>query len=125
MKRGLVFAKYGTRAASTRQRFVQAEPFLKQADIEIDIAPLFDNAYLDRLFSGKKQSLGDIFSSYTKRIAKLFSTRDYDFIWVHCELFPYLPSLMERLVAISGKPVIYDYDEAGNRREGQGEACAP
>lgn len=112
MKRGLVFAKYGTRAASTRQRFVQAEPFLNQAGIEIDIAPLFDNAYLDRLFSGKKQSMGSVAGAYVKRIAKLFATRDYDFIWVHCELFPYLPSFMERLVSISGKPVIYDYDDA-------------
>jgi glycosyltransferase involved in cell wall biosynthesis len=112
MKRGLVFAKYGTRAASTRQRFVQAEPFLKQAGIEIAIAPLFDNTYLDRLFNGQKQSMGNIAGAYAKRIAKLFSARDYDFIWVHCELFPYLPSFMERLVSISGKPVIYDYDDA-------------
>ncbi len=112
MKRGLVFAKYGTRAASTRQRFVQAEPFLKQAGIEIDIAPLFDNAYLDRLFSGQKQSMGSIVAAYTKRIQLLLTSHEVDFIWVHCELFPYLPSFMERLVSISGKPVIYDYDDA-------------
>jgi glycosyltransferase involved in cell wall biosynthesis len=112
MKRGLVLAKYGTRAASTRQRFVQAEPYLQDAGITIDIAPLFDNAYLDRLFTGQKQSPRQIARAYLQRIATLLGARRYDFIWVHCELFPYLPGVMERLASFSGKPIIYDYDDA-------------
>ncbi len=112
MKRGLVFAKYGTLAASTRQRFVQAVPYLEQAGISIEIHPLFDNAYLARLFSGKPRSKASVAAAYLKRFGKLLTTRDYDFIWVHCELFPYLPGAFERLVALSGKPVIFDYDDA-------------
>jgi len=112
MKRGLVLAKYGTLAASTRQRFVQAAPYLKQAGIEINIHPLFNNAYLDRLFSGQKQPLGSIALAYIHRIRTLFTARDYDFIWVHCELFPYLQGFMEQLVSLSDKPVIYDFDDA-------------
>lgn len=112
MKRGLVFAKYSTLAASTRQRIVQAIPYLEQAGLSVDIHPLFDNDYLGRLFSGQNRPASGVALAYAKRVADLFDTRDHDFLWVHCELFPYLPGFMERLIGISGKPVIFDYDDA-------------
>jgi len=112
MKRGLVFAKYSTLAASTRQRIVQAMPYLEQAGIALNIHPLFDNDYLARLFSGQSRSAVGVANAYVKRVARLLNTRDYDFLWVHYELFPYLPGFMERLIGISGKPVLYDFDDA-------------
>jgi len=112
MKRGLAFAKYSTLAASTRQRIVQATPYLEQAGIALDIHPLFDNDYLARLFSGQRRTAVGVVSAYIKRVADLLNTRDHDFLWVHCELFPYLPGFVERLIGMSGKPVVYDFDDA-------------
>lgn len=112
MKRGLVFAKYGTRAASTRQRFVQAMPYLNAAGISIDIQPLFDNAYLDRLFADGSRHPMAVLRAYAARMKALLTCKEYDFLWVHCELFPYLPGWMEALIGCSKKPILYDFDDA-------------
>jgi len=47
-----------------------------------------------------------------KRLGWLFRLRRYDVIWLHCELFPYLPGMFEKLVGLGGKPLVYDYDDA-------------
>lgn len=111
-KRGLIFCKYGPKAASTRQRFLQAAPYLEAAGITLDIRPLFDNAYLTRLFHEGQRRPQDIFMAYASRLRDLLRMRNYDFIGVYCELFPYLPGLLETLVATAGKPVLYDIDDA-------------
>jgi hypothetical protein len=80
MKRGLVFAKYGARAASTRQRFVQAMPYLQREGITIDICPLFDDTYLDNFFSGGTRKPLQMLKAYGKRMFDLFKCGDYDFI---------------------------------------------
>jgi len=38
--------------------------------------------------------------------------RDFDVIWLQKELFPYLPGIIERFIFLSGKPVVYDFDDA-------------
>ncbi len=35
-----------------------------------------------------------------------------DLIWVYAELFPWLPAMFERLALRSGKPLVYDFDDA-------------
>lgn len=112
MKRGLVFSKYDTRAASTRQRFVQAMPYLALKNITVDIAPLFGNQYLDQLFTQGKRSSSAVLQAYATRFYTLLTRNNYDFFWVHCELFPYLPGMFESLVGMAKKPIIYDYDDA-------------
>ena len=112
MKQVLVFAKYSTLAASTRQRIVQAIPYLEKAGLSLDIHPLFDNEYLGRMFSGQSRSVSSVARAYAKRVIDLVRSRNHDLLWVQCELFPYLPGSMERLIGLSGKPVIYDYDDA-------------
>jgi glycosyltransferase involved in cell wall biosynthesis len=41
----------------------------------------------------------------------LVGARDADLYWVYVELLPYVPAAIERL-ATSGKPVVYDFDDA-------------
>lgn len=110
--RGLVFAKYGDRAASTRQRFVQFAPYLAMQQITLDIAPLFDNAYLETLFLEGKRNKFQTFLCYLKRLQQLRVAKDYDFVVVQYELFPYLPGFMEALIGLTHKPVFYDIDDA-------------
>jgi len=108
----LAFLKYGTLAASTRQRLVQYEPFLARAGIEVEYLPLLDNDHVRRLAAGRRASPTEVAGRYSKRIYQLLTRRDFDLLWVHCELFPYLPGLFERLAAATGKPIVFDYDDA-------------
>ena len=111
-KRGLVFAKYGDLAASTRQRFVQAIPYLAEQNITLDIVPLFDNDYLALLFTKGQRNRIAILKAYLRRAKSLWRCRDYDFIFVQYELFPYLPGAFETLLNFTKKPVFYDIDDA-------------
>jgi len=108
----LALMKYGTLSASTRQRLVQFMPFLRSHGIEVTLDPLLDNLYLEAMFKGEAARPGAVAAAYLRRLWRLLRRRDFDLIWVHSELFPYLPGAFERLAGLAGKPVICDFDDA-------------
>ena len=106
------FTKYDRQAASTRQRLLQYLPRLAEAGIHVDVFPLLSDDYVQALETGGGFSKGEVVISYAKRLAMLLRGVKADCIFVYAELFPYLPAVFERLVFRSGKPVIYDFDDA-------------
>jgi len=112
MKSILVLTKYGDLAATTRQRFLQYQEELESNDIKLVIEPLLDNEYLRNMFKGSRTKKMIIIRSYIRRLKLLIFNKDFDAIWVQYELFPYLPSIFEKLISLSGKPILYDFDDA-------------
>lgn len=112
MKRGLVFSKYGDLAASTRQRISQMQPYLAQAGISLEFAPLFDNAYLEQTLGRGERSALATLAAYGRRLKQLHHAKEADFVWIQYELFPYLPEGFEALIGSVKKPIILDYDDA-------------
>lgn len=110
--RVLALAKYGTRAASTRQRMLQYAPFLARHGVDLDLRPLLDNDYLDALMNGRAKSRTGVARSYIRRLGDLRTVGRYDAVWVQYDLFPYLPLLDGLLPALSRTPVVYDLDDA-------------
>lgn len=110
--RVLSLTKYGRNAASTRQRVLQYIPELRAAGIDVDHHALLGSDYVASLSTGGRYSKAAIAASYARRLVELGSARGYDLIWVYAELFPYLPKTFERLAFLSGKPVLYDIDDA-------------
>ena len=108
----LALTKSGPLAASTRQRFIQYEPTLAEAGIEVTYSPLLDDAHVQRVANGKRASPVAVAIAYARRLKDLISARRFDALWIHCELFPYLPSGFERLAFLHAKPIIFDYDDA-------------
>lgn len=108
----VLLTKYGNLAASTRQRFNQYTPFLEDCGFEIIHQPLLSNRYINNLNSNKNQKLGYLTACYLKRLKWIFSRPDIDLVWLHCELFPFLPGFMEKLVSLISKPVVLDFDDA-------------
>lgn len=104
--------RYGSLAASTRQRFEQYAPFLSDAGFKTESWPLFDDDYLKQLYDGKNKGPLYTLKSYWRRIAQLATRRDIDLVWVHYELFPYLPGFLERSITLLGAPIVYDFDDA-------------
>jgi len=107
-----LLTKYGNLAASTRQRFLQYRPFFESAGYEFDEQPLLDNAYLERLYEGHPRDLKHITYQYIQRLFWLINKCDADVLWLHCELFPYLPGVLERFARFPGKPIVFDFDDA-------------
>jgi glycosyltransferase involved in cell wall biosynthesis len=106
------FTKYDRDAASTRQRVLQYLPALEAAGFEVSHHPLLGNDYVRSLAGGPPAAPGPIVASYLKRFMQLVAGPECDLIWVYAEAFPYLPAWFERLLIRSGKPVIYDFDDA-------------
>lgn len=108
----LALAKYGARAASTRQRLLQYRPFLARHGVELDVRSLLDDDYIDALMDGCPRSRAAVARAYGRRLRELALARGYDAIWVQYEIFPYLPLLDGLLAAASPRPIIYDIDDA-------------
>jgi glycosyltransferase involved in cell wall biosynthesis len=108
----LAFMKYGDLAASTRQRLMLYEPYLAAAGFTVEYQPLLKNDHIRRLALGRRAAIGATAWAYLTRLWLLVTRRNHDVVWVHYELFPYLPGWAERLAGFSGKPVVVDYDDA-------------
>ena len=110
--RVLALAKYGDGAASTRQRICQYSPLLARAGIHLDLNVLLDNDYVRSLAGDTRASPARIIASYWRRIFSLLVGRRYDLYWVYADLFPYLPSIFDRILFRQGKPVVVEWDDA-------------
>lgn len=108
----LVLTKYPRIGASSRLRTLQYLPLLEQQGFEFTVRSLFDEAYLDTLYSSGSRSKLAIVKYYVKRLFTLFSVYSYDLIWIEYELFPYLPAFSECFLTLIGKKYIVDYDDA-------------
>ncbi|MES2902605.1 MAG: glycosyltransferase family 4 protein [Pseudomonadota bacterium] len=106
------FTKYDREAASTRQRVLQYLPHLAAAGIEVEVQPLLDDGYVRALATGTVASRTAIAAAYARRLRQLLRPQTADLVWVYAELFPWLPARFERLAFRSGKPLIYDFDDA-------------
>ena len=108
----LALTKYGSQAASTRQRFVQYEPYLREAGMQVRYQSLLGDDHIRRLAQGRTGSPVAVGVSYLRRIATLVAQSHADLIWIQCELFPYVPGAAELLATWRGRPIVYDFDDA-------------
>lgn len=108
----LALAKYGPRAASTRQRLLQYAPYLAGSGIDIDLRPLLDDTYLTGLMKGERASRTGVARAYARRLADVTAMRDHDLLWIQYEMFPYLPLIDGLLARFASRPIIYDIDDA-------------
>lgn len=106
------FTKYGSMAASTRQRLLQYVPHLAAAGIEVEYHPLLPDDYVRGMATGEPYPRRKTAAAYLERFRQLALGSDADAIWIYAELFPYLPGALEKLAFRSGKPVVYDCDDA-------------
>lgn len=111
MIRVLALSKYDRMAASPRHRFIQFQPALRAQGVELELSPLFDDAYLKERFSSGRARPEHVVRAVLRRMRALVEARRWDLVIVHCELVPYLPPWFER-VALAGVPYVYDYDDA-------------
>jgi len=106
-----VLARYGRRGASSRLRMFQFLPWLQEKGFETRMAPFFEDAYLQRLYSGRS-TLGPSLQAYARQIRALPGLADQDLIWIEKEALPWLPWAFERRLLPRHVPIVSDYDDA-------------
>lgn len=106
----LVLSRYDRLGASSRLRMMQYLPWLEAGGIETRFAPFFDNAYLERLYEGKRGR--EIVGYYMRRVGQVRRASWADVIWLEKEALPWLPAGLERWLLPRGVSVVSDYDDA-------------
>ncbi len=108
----LLLTKYGPKAASSRQRFVQFLPRLEQAGIECTLAPLLDDEYLEHKFSVGSAPPGATAKAFLARIRALLGAGKHDLAVIQYELLPFVPRGVEAALRGYRMPYVYDFDDA-------------
>lgn len=108
----LLLTRYASLGASSRVRFYQYLSYLEGHGIQVDAAPLFDNEYLTRLYSGRRPEWRALAKAYFKRISVLCHAQRYDLVWLEYEALPWLPAWLEMRLGLARRPFIVDYDDA-------------
>ncbi len=108
----LALTRYGRKGASSRMRFEQFVTALSELNVNVEIAPLLRDNYLERLYSRQPKAIGDIIFDYFNRLICLMKARKFDLLWIEKELFPDLPGWFEYLLNFFGIRYVVDYDDA-------------
>lgn len=107
----LLMSRYDRLGASSRLRSYQYLPYLNQHGVDVEISPLFDDAYVKGLYIRKVSRL-QVVLAYIQRLRQIFNVRSYDLIWVEKEVLPWVPAFLELLLLRRTRPLVVDYDDA-------------
>jgi glycosyltransferase involved in cell wall biosynthesis len=112
--RVLFFLPHTRAAAGCRYRVHQYIPYLESQGVQCELRELVGPALYRIMYEpGRRLEKVALFArDAASRIADIRDARNYDVIFVHRECFPIGPAFIETLVAKSGKPIVYDFDDA-------------
>lgn len=105
----LALTRYDRQGASSRLRTMQYLPALAEAGLETRVESLFDAAYLEQMYAGRR-SARTVLAFLLRRISGL--AREADVIWLEKEALPWVPWMVEKLFWPRNTPIITDYDDA-------------
>jgi glycosyltransferase involved in cell wall biosynthesis len=97
-----------------RYRLEQWEPLLRERGVDITYASFEDEKLHALLYKrgmmGKKLQL--VTSGLGRRLSLVRKVKDYDLVYIFREAALLGPPVFERLIAESGVPVVFDFDDA-------------
>ncbi len=107
----LAFSRYAQLGASSRLRLYQYLPYLKDAGIEVTVAPLLDDDYIRGLYANNvsKRLVG---KAYVARLMYMLRAGRFDVVWVEKEMLPWIPGWIELKCFPNNIPWVVDYDDA-------------
>lgn len=112
MKKVLLLSKYTRLGASTRLRTMQFIPSLENTGYVVIQQSLFDDDYLNKIYTKQKVSQLHLLKLFLKRVFYLLKVRSCDIVWIEYELLPYVPAWFEKLIKLFGVKYVVDYDDA-------------
>lgn len=109
----LILTRYGPLGASSRLRFFRYEQKLVAAGFDPVFQALLPDSYLLKLYRHHRRPWGEVFFAYIKRaFFLLFSARRFDLVLIEKELFPGVPTFIEKVFLKTFRRFVLDYDDA-------------
>lgn len=109
--RVLLLSRYSRLGASSRLRSYQYLPFLESRGIEVSVAPLFGDDYVNGLYA-EEVPVASVIRAYISRLAAMRRAKRFDVLWVEQEIFPWLPDWIELGLIPGNLAIVSDYDDA-------------
>lgn len=106
-----MWTRYGMLGASSRLRFYQYIPFLRELGMDTEIHNFFDDDYLRSLYSGKSRSLSSVCKSYCRRLHDMRRAEKGVPALIEYELLPHLPYFFEKGF-LKERKYILNFDDA-------------
>jgi glycosyltransferase involved in cell wall biosynthesis len=107
----LLLSRYSW-AGGSRIRSLRYIPVLEKEGLQITVAPLMDDEYVDGYYAGRSTDWPHLFALYIRRIRDLLSAGKFDLVWIERETLPYVPAFPEWFLFRFGIPYVIDYDDA-------------
>jgi len=110
----LFIVPYPTLGPSNRFRVEQYLPYLKKEGHTCFLRPFYNNALYNVLYK-KGYYLKKIFTIFLltfRRITDIFIANHCDIIFIHREVFPLGGVIFEHFFKMTGKKIIYDFDDS-------------
>ena len=111
------FAKSTSIGPTSRYRIFQFLPVLKDRGIECLVCPLFDESYwkiieIPSLFLRVTAKIVYVSGRFLRRAWDVLTIGNVDLVVIEGQLFPYLPALVERILARLRYRIIAEFDDA-------------
>ena len=108
----IFFTRYNEQSASVRYRYIQYFNDLKENGVNVELSYLFDEKFFKNKILLNKINFLLILISYIRRFLKIIFLNKKTIIVIHLELFPYLPSIGEKILSFKNNKIIVDLDDA-------------
>lgn len=108
----IFFTKYTEKGPSSRYRSYQYKSYLEK-EFNVYYYPLFDDDYIQNLYTNKKINYYQIVIAYLSRIYHVLKYLGTDkLVVIEYELLPYFPPILEYLLSRTKVKFVLDYDDA-------------
>ena len=99
--------------AGCRFRIAQYVPYLRSVGYDVTISPFYSQDYFKLVYQrGRYIAKASKFVGLAmRRWTELLSVTKYDLVFLYREAIPLGPPMLESLIARSGVPIVYDYDD--------------
>lgn len=111
MLRVLALTRYGDLGSSSRVRHHELVEPLARRGVEVDVAALLDDAYLEARYSGDRIDRVATLSAYGRRVRDLLGSRRYHVVWLEKEALPWVPGPVETALMSRRTPLVVDVDD--------------
>lgn len=114
-KKLLILCPYPTgTAASQRFRFEQYIPALEANGFEVTQASFWDDATWKVLYKPghRAQKVRGTIAGFLRRLSLVLRSGEYDYVFIHLEATPIGPPIVEALLLLLRKRLVYDIDDA-------------
>lgn len=99
---------------SSRFRIYQFLPYLQAHGVQVDVRPLVSSAQVQSLYQsgGTVKKLALTLLAAVNRCLDVVRACRYDAVYILREAFPFGPPWLEKALALAGKRLIFDFDDA-------------